>query len=586
MSERTAKIHGLMVRIKLLPCFYALLASLTLSLHSSGHASSQEGPRPPVVLDSNEKYQVSSHLEILKDEDKSLSKGDVASPQYSGKFRGVKDSIPNLGITNSAVWARFRVKNPDETPRHLLLSYDYALSDLISFFVPEEKKEGFERLDAGYSTPESFDKVQTVRHRYHVFPLTVPAMGEITCFLRVESKANMVLPVTLWTRDALAQQDHNDQMIFGIFFGVLLAFIIYFAAVSIKLHNPTSMWFIIYITFLGLLMASYQGFLQEQLERTRYGWHSTLLIIIIGLLYFTGAKFLRTFLNVRFYSRWIDNVLIGLQWMGLGFIPMNFFPNTLTPLYGFILVGAGPIFSTTISVVLWVRGVPNAKYFALGWIIGHLTSELDLLRVFGISPWVPAMGYLIPAALFSSIIFFSIAIVEQSREYRYFANRDGLTGLANRRYFDEVLDREWNRNMRNLKPLSIIMADVDSFKAYNDNYGHKSGDECLTAIGRAFTQNVKRAGDMAARYGGEEFVVLLSETSTEEAMVLAEKIRSAVEGMKIPHASSRVKKYVTISLGVASMVPGQEIKSSDLIKHADMALYRAKKGGRNRIVPI
>jgi diguanylate cyclase (GGDEF)-like protein len=331
-------------------------------------------------------------------------------------------------------------------------------------------------------------------------------------------------------------------------------------------------------------MASYQGFLQEQLERTSYGWNSGLIIIIIGFLYFTGAKFLRTFLNVRFYSKWIDNVLLALQWMGFGFIPMNFFPNPITPLYGFILVGAGPIFSTTISVVLWVRGVPNAKYFALGWIVGHLTSELDLLRVFGAIPWIPAMSYLIPAALFSSIIFFSIAIVEQSKEYRYFANRDGLTGLANRRYFDEVLNREWNRNMRNLKPLSIIMADVDSFKAYNDTYGHKSGDECLAAIGRTLTQNVKRAGDMAARYGGEEFVVLLTETYGEEAALLSEKIRSAIEGLKIPHASSRVKKYVTISLGVASAVPNQELKPSDLIKQADTALYKAKREGRNKVV--
>mgnify|MGYP001082709650 CR=1 FL=1 len=134
---------------------------------------------------------------------------------------------------------------------------------------------------------------------------------------------------------------------------------------------------------------------------------------------------------------------------------MNLFANPLTPLYGIVLVGLGPLFSTIVSIVFWIKGTPNAKYFAIGWIIGHLTSEVDLLRVLGMIPWIPGTVYLIPAAMISAIIFFSIAIIEQSREYREHADKDGLTGIANRRYFDAALSSEWNRHLRSRRSLAV-----------------------------------------------------------------------------------------------------------------------------------
>jgi len=175
------------------------------------------------------------------------------------------------------------------------------------------------------------------------------------------------------------------------------------------------------------------------------------------------------------------------------------------------------------------------------------------------------------------------ALRAANQQLERLARTDGLTGLANRRCFDEVLDAEWKRQRRDGQPLSLLLADIDHFKRYNDACGHQAGDRCLAAVAQAIRRAVKRPADLAARYGGEEFVVVLPGTPAEGARHVAERIRAGVEGLALPHPSSPVAGHVTLSLGVATLVPG-EGAPGDLTRRADEALYRAKELGRNRVV--
>ncbi len=161
---------------------------------------------------------------------------------------------------------------------------------------------------------------------------------------------------------------------------------------------------------------------------------------------------------------------------------------------------------------------------------------------------------------------------------------DGLTGIANRRKFDIELDKEWRRAIREKRPLALLMLDIDHFKEYNDQYGHPEGDRCLQLVAKILNSLIQRTSDLVARYGGEEFVVILPGLAAQAAGEIAEKIRHAIESKQIPHLGNTSSSVVTISIGVASIVPDQDERPSALLNHADACLYQAKHEGRNRVV--
>lgn len=166
------------------------------------------------------------------------------------------------------------------------------------------------------------------------------------------------------------------------------------------------------------------------------------------------------------------------------------------------------------------------------------------------------------------------------------SSQDGLTGISNRRHFDESLLDEWARGLRSAKPLSLILVDIDCFKAYNDTYGHQAGDECLKTVAQTLQGILKRPGDKVCRYGGEEFAAILPETPSKGALFIAEKMRAKIEALNIKHEKSKARPIVTISIGVATLLPTQSYNPPELIALADKALYKAKNEGRNRVVML
>jgi len=222
-------------------------------------------------------------------------------------------------------------------------------------------------------------------------------------------------------------------------------------------------------------------------------------------------------------------------------------------------------------------------------IAGH--GPFALPDVGGVAQRIFLLQFFLSVAVFMSIPI-ATALAERKKleeslyraqdELKGLAATDALTGLGNRRAFDETLEREWTRAIRYREPISLALLDIDHFKRFNDHYGHKPGDECLSKVGHLLTETVFRPGDMSARYGGEEFAIVLPGTSAEGALQVAERVRQIIEHQGWRHVGSP-EGCITVSVGVATIEPTPRQAKSTLFEQADAALYKAKAHGRNRV---
>ncbi len=223
------------------------------------------------------------------------------------------------------------------------------------------------------------------------------------------------------------------------------------------------------------------------------------------------------------------------------------------------------------------------------WLLSAALVAPLALALLGPAPLPAAAGALLLLACASGLAGLDLRRtyidgLQMQMEFARLARFDQLTGLANRRYFDETLGGEWQRALRLNGEVALLIFDVDEFKRYNDHFGHPEGDACLRRLAAAVRQVVHRPGDLVARIGGEEFAVLLPLTNMSGATAVAEMVRLTVERMKMAHAPEAIHPVVTISVGVASLRPDAGCLSDDLIKAADAALYEAKHAGRNRVM--
>jgi diguanylate cyclase (GGDEF)-like protein/PAS domain S-box-containing protein len=210
--------------------------------------------------------------------------------------------------------------------------------------------------------------------------------------------------------------------------------------------------------------------------------------------------------------------------------------------------------------------------------------EFKIVTKTGEEKWLDFTGDLIELNNAPAGILTAFDITERKRmeeELRRLTLLDDLTGIANRRHFEEVFDMEWKRALREGNSLSLLMCDIDYFKSYNDLYGHQKGDECLQKVAAAVKSVSRRPGDLAARYGGEEFVILLPSTNSQGAKEMAKKIRTGIEELGIMNPDSPAAGRLTISIGVATFIPDRLSSPDNLLCDADAALYEAKRRGRN-----
>lgn len=229
-----------------------------------------------------------------------------------------------------------------------------------------------------------------------------------------------------------------------------------------------------------------------------------------------------------------------------------------------------------------LKNDPNTVDCAVIFVTAHTTPEYEVRALEAGA--VDFIGKPFNPPVVRARVHTQLTMRLQAEMLQQLARRDGLTGLYNRRYFDEVIESEWRRHQRKASSLGLAMIDIDHFKDFNDHYGHLEGDACLQQVATTLLTNTRRPGEMVARYGGEEFVAVLPSLGNDDLVKYGDWLLQKIRQLAIPHAHSHVAEIVTISIGMASLVPEASGKHIDLIALADYALYRAKATGRNRLV--
>lgn len=234
------------------------------------------------------------------------------------------------------------------------------------------------------------------------------------------------------------------------------------------------------------------------------------------------------------------------------------------------------------DVLRRLRATPQTEHISVIFISGLNRPEDEAAGLkMGASDYI-AKPY--NATVVLARVALHLQLVRQRRLLEHLAHVDGLTELANRRRFDEIYDLEWQRARRSGRPLSLALLDIDCFKQFNDVYGHPAGDRALRAVARLAGAHMRRPADLAARYGGEELVLLMPETDAGQAVRIAQALREEIMHLNIAHAGSAVAPCITASIGGATLDPSRQESSAAMFEAADVQLYRAKQGGRNRVM--
>jgi len=541
-------------------------------------------------------------LEAPADE---LALEDVRALPPGAWQRFGSNEVFNRGFSDGSFW--LRVEIPPE-PVNRVLEIGYPLLDEVSVHWVVDG-ELIQTHHTGDTLPFSS---RPIYHRNFVF--LVPSNTDTaTAFVRVQTLGSVQIPVAVTpSAEFLA----NEQLSYGwqtMFLGIIAAMALYNLFLFVIVRHSTYFWYVLTVVFTGLVQLNFNGVLFQWLWPNAPGINRYFTIPVICFALFSAIIFAIRFLNIRSYSL---RSYRFLQWI-LAAISASFV-FTLFGSYqtGIVLVSAIAAVVTPavwfIGFLVWRKGQVLGGFYVLAWtplLIGHLilaVSKLGIMPRSFLTEFMPQIGVALEVVLLSFALAYRINLERRKRheaqeqalaiqqqanltlemrvqertdeleraneQLRAISLTDGLTHVANRRRFDEKLQDEWKRAQRHGHPLSLLLLDIDHFKRVNDELGHLVGDDCLTEVAALCAAEVQRSGDLLARYGGEEFIILLPATPEEGAVRVAERVRQAVARSPV-YSSERVAPVsLTISVGVACVVPDPDMEPQELIRQADEAL--------------
>jgi diguanylate cyclase (GGDEF)-like protein len=560
-------------------CARAGALAVTLAHVVAAGAAAQ----PPAILDAGvDRVSLGPSVTVWPDPHGLLTAADVAARQPA-------DSSPSLAPIR---WLRVAIASAAGAPDTWVLEVGSTTADEVDAYVvaaesgPATTPSPLVRLSPG---PRSS------------FQLTLPDHDTRLLLIRVVDFTSNDDAPTVWAPRAFVRQSRAEWLMLGLFYGAVLAMIGYNLGVLLLIRERPHFFFVAFATLLTASSFVWDGLGREMLWPSSPGLNRASLVVTDALAAIGGVWFTRSYLETATRAPRLDMAMLVLAGVSLVAATLSVGPTWgLAYLTMDVVSIAGPILLLFSAWTCARQGYRPALYFLSATAVPLIGISLEsaLANVMTDPPaWVEGGT---SAGTLLMVLIFSLGLSERYNEgvraqerlraenqvLQTYSYRDALTGIANRRAFDEHLASEWRRAVREGYELSLILLDVDHFKRYNDRYGHQAGDECLRQVALAVHGVLRRPGDLAARVGGEEFAAVLVSASAPGAADVAEAVRTAVERLQIPHADSAAAPHVTVSVGVATAQAAAGTSAAALFEAADGALYAAKGAGRNRVATI
>ncbi len=561
------------------------------------------------------------HLMYLEDPTGGLGLNEVR--QERGDWVASRNEVPSFGFTRSAFW--FKVQLTADTPQRRLVELAYPRLDHINVYVIQNGR----LVDDHELGDQHPFRSRPIHYTNFVFPIELAAGGTTEILVRLETASAMQLPMILWEPDTLLSQSHESSFLDGLIYGFLIALAAYHLMLFLQIREASFLYLTFYTLSISIALGTLGGKSFAFLWPDAIGWNETAFVFMGGCSVLFSCLFTNSTLLLHESRPRLASLLLYVGFAGLGIGLLAFALPYDVAVQAFLLVTSCSLLlnilayvlrsldryqpaycflgaALTISMALAATGMdtlglmPNNRLAANTALIGTclhfllfamaLATRLKLDRSAReqaqqqnaeTQQLLLAAQHNLTERLEELVTERTAALRAANRKLQNLSNTDALTGLRNRRHFNEVLEVEFKRSRRTQSPLSLLIIDIDHFKRINDTYGHPFGDQCLSKVGEILNEG-RRAADLCARYGGEEFVLLLPDTPLSGATIVAENLRNLFAASELENDGVEVS--ITVSIGVAALSPSMAGDALTLLKAADQQLYKAKEAGRNSVI--
>ena len=532
------------------------------------------------------------------------------------QFSPLPDGNPSLGFQEGAYWFHLTLLNRNPEELRWILVQEYALSDNLDLYVRYPDGHVVHQSSGDHVPFES----RHIRYRHPNFRLDLPLDQPVELLVRVQSQSSMQVPLVLYTPRAFAEVLRDSQFSTGLYYGIVLALLIYNLVLWLMLRDPSYFWYLWHISAFALVLFTLNGYGFEYLW-PNWPWLADAAVPLSICLALIGMQlFARSYLELQ--ERWPTGNAISLGISAffalLAIVSTQAEYHVVTPLASKAVL-LGVLWIIVAAIVMLRRGYRPARLFLLAWALFLAGTTMFTLLAFGLVPrnfWTlngvqigSAMEMLLLSlalgSRYAGLRVENIRIVQQSNEQLErrmidrtkqlrttmaqlgeanvqlleYSQRDPLTGVYNRRHFHEAFKQALDARMDDGGPLALLLLDLDHFKKINDTYGHLVGDDCLRHAAHCVEKVVTARGGLVARFGGEEFVAVLPGTDAKTALQVAEAVRLRIQQSPVISRNHSIR--MSASIGVHSVDASREIIPEEVIRIADEALYRAKDDGRN-----